>query len=398
MKHIIYILDSLSPYSIFKNKNVHFLKNKNIKYNFFSKLSKDSIFFFNNYGHGETHATIYSFLSKENIYKNNADSFPYARKNKKNLLDFYNKNNFKKIFFNNTLINGSSDKYYQEYFPNFLNDFDIKYLKSNLKNGLNDFERFCKNINIKNILKTNKKILFYIHEMSLHYHKKVLRDATEKNYLEAVRETGLKVKRDLELINYDKKKDTLFFLSDHGMTFRPNDKIFFYNKLSKEKYDQAYYEVFKEKKIKFVFFIKTPNIKNFNVYNFIHAKDTFKIINLFKEKILLRSLKRILKSINNDFLFTSVKSPSCSYHYINKYIREFMHHHFFFIFNKKKIAYNHGHPHRFVDIDSLNLINENEIPKKIKIIINNYFSYKNYLVKFFFLLFEYMIRKLQKKF
>ena len=129
MKHIIYILDSLSPFAILKKDNTHFQNSKNIKNNFFTKLSKDSIFFYNNYGHGETHSTIYSFLSKKNIYENNADSFPYAKRNKIDFLNFYNKNKFKKIFFNNALIGGSSDRYYEEYFPDFLNDFDFAIIK-----------------------------------------------------------------------------------------------------------------------------------------------------------------------------------------------------------------------------------------------------------------------------
>jgi hypothetical protein len=397
MKHIIYILDSLSPFAIYKKNNDHFQNSKSIKNNFFSKLSKDSIFFYNNYGHGETHSTIYSFLSKKNIYKNNADSFPYAKRNKTDFLNFYNKNKFKKIFFNNTLIGGSSDRYYEEYFPDFLNSFDLKFLRSTLKNSQNDFEKFCKKINIKNILKDNKKILFYIHEMSLHYHKKVFRGGTVESYMEAVKETGLKIKKDLELINYDKKNDTLFFLSDHGMTFRPHDEIFFSKKLTKKKYDQNYYEIFKEKKIKFVFFIKNPKLKNFNVYNFIHAKDIFKIINLFKEVKFINLLKKILK-IKNYLLFTSLKSAPGSHHYFHKYIRLFMHHHFIFILDKKKIAYNHAHPHRFVDMNSMDLINEKKIPERIKIILNKYFSYKNYLKKFFFILLEYIIRKLRKHF
>jgi hypothetical protein len=397
MKHIIYILDSLSPFAIYKKNNDHFQNSKSIKNNFFTKLSKDSIFFYNNYGHGETHSTIYSFLSKQNIYKNNADSFPYAKQNKINFLNFYNKNKFKKIFFNNTLIGSSSDGYYEEYFPKFINSFDLKFLRSTLNNSQNDFEKFCKNINIKNILKDNKKILFYIHEMSLHNHKKVLRGGTVASYMEAVKETGLKIKRDLELIKYDKKNDTLFFLSDHGMTFRPHDEIFFSNKLTKKKYDQHYHEIFKEKKIKFVFFIKTPKLKNYNVYNLIHAKDIFKIIDLFKKKKFTKLLKKIIKK-NNYFLFTSLKSAPGSYHYFHKYIRMFMHHHFVFILKNKKIAYNHAHPHRFVDINSIDCITEKKIPEKIKNILNKYFSYKNYLSKFFLILFEYIIRKLRKHF
>ena len=153
-KHIIYILDSLSASCVYDKRNNKDINIKKIKNNFFSKISKDSLFFRNNYGYGNTHDFIHSFLGKINLKKSLSDS-NYRQRIYNNPINYYNKNNFKKIFFNNS--NHLLGDYYKKNFPNFIDCFDFAQLKSlGINKVKDDFITFCKKKKINEIAKYNK--------------------------------------------------------------------------------------------------------------------------------------------------------------------------------------------------------------------------------------------------
>ena len=74
MNHIIYLLDSLTPLSLNKcisKKYEKFKKNEN----YIDQLSKNSIFFENAYGYGETYPTTFSMFTGKDIYNHYCDAW-----------------------------------------------------------------------------------------------------------------------------------------------------------------------------------------------------------------------------------------------------------------------------------------------------------------------------------
>jgi hypothetical protein len=206
---------------------------------------------------------------------------------------------------------------------------------------------------------------------------------SDKKYLQATNLISEDVKKNLNLINYNSNKDILFFLSDHGLTSTPNDQIFFNNNLSKEKYNSYYKSLFVEEKIRFTFFIKTPENKKKVIKNTIISTDVFNIIKFMinKKKGYTNFFYKISKLFRSDLFISlrdAIKSP-----YNSSLFRSLFHCHFVYIKNHKKFIYSHNYPqkylqqinHKFYNID------KNIIPKKFLVIINNYFSSVNLFKK-----------------
>ena len=396
-KHIIYILDSLSASCVYDKKNNTGIDLKKIQNNFFSKISKNALFFRNNYGYGNTHDFIHSLLSKVNINKSLSDT-NFRRTEYNNPIGYYNKNAFKKIFFNNS--NHLLGEYYKKQFPNFLDCFDVCQLESlGINKVKDDFITFCKKKKINEIAKDNK-IFFYIHEMSPHDNKFLMKGTTENNYLKIVNQIGKKVKKDLEFINYDEKIDTLIFLSDHGATFNPSVEIWKSKKIKKKLYDRYYSEVFNEKKIKIVFFIKNARIKKNYIDKNLNPNHFFPIIDF----ILKNKFKFLKKKIFSEILdyinlkYTSLKAPPVSSGiYINNFITNYIHS-FFIFFDKKKIVYCHNHPSQFIEMETLKNVDKDQIKTEIKLFLSNYFNIFNFLYRIIYIFFREIFAKILKLF
>lgn len=394
-KHIIYILDSLSASCVYDKINNKGMDLKKIKNNFFSKISKNALFFRNNYGYGNTHDFLHAFLGEDNINENFSDT-NFRKTEFKDPLSYYNKNNFIKIFFNNP--NDLLGDYYQKKFPNFINNFNIHLFKSlGIEKTKNDFITFCKKKRIKDILKKNKT-LFYIHEMSLHDNKFVLNGTTEDVYLKVVNQIGEKVKKDLKFINYDSKIDTLIFLSDHGSTFQPYIEIWKSKKIEKLLYNKYFFEIFSQKKIKTVFFIKNAKVKKNYIDKKLNPNHFFTIINFLLNNKFKFSVKKLYSEIllYIDLKYTSLKAPPISSElYINKFIANYIHS-FFIFFGKKEVIYCHNHPSKYLDLKTFKTLNEDQIKTEIKLFISNYFSILNFTYRIIVIFIRNTIGKLKK--
>jgi hypothetical protein len=111
-------------------------------------------------------------------------------------------------------------------------------------------------------LLNNKKPTFtYIHDLCLHNHRLVQKHGTKKGLVKAIVECSEQVKKNLEYLKYDEKKDILIFSSDHGMTLGPYDDLYFNNDISVDEIERYWPKLIADFKLKTCFFIKGPKIK-----------------------------------------------------------------------------------------------------------------------------------------
>lgn len=392
MKHIFYLLDGYSPLAFKKCKSFQYQKKK---LNFLDKLSVNSVFFENAFGYGETYPTIFSMFTGKNIYKNYCDApnilFSYGKET--NLGKIYKNKDFVNIYYCNKVPHYPTEEgFYKRYNNNLTDEFDYKCLKKKYDDY--NLKLFLKEINLENLINQKKKLFFTIHDMSLHDNPEIYNGNINSHY-KAFKKASIEVKKNLSLIKYNEKQDTLFFLSDHGLSPRPFNLLHTRKKIDNKMYLKYYTSMFVDEKIKFTFFIKFPNTKfGLNITKKIIPSDVFKIINLIgfddnmKTVKILKKLKRILK----DKIIISLKNAKSSPYgkMLTDLIFQF---HFVLIDDYKKIIYSHNHPNQYL-IYKKNLfkkISYNEVDLELVKVIKEYYSLKNYLKKLFFLFISYLI-------
>lgn len=392
MNHIIYLLDSLTPTSLAKSLTKKYsFKNKS---NYIDKLSNKSIFFYNVYGHGETYPTTYSMFTGKNIYETYGDAPDLFSSffSETNIASHYKARGFNNIFYRNCSTDASLAGYYRRYLKTISKDFDIVCFKK--KNNNYNFSHFLKENNLTN--HKNKKNFYLIHDMTLHdaaYSK-----VTLKRYVKAQNQSAEIVKKNLKLINYNPKNDYLFFLSDHGLTPHPQDKIFFDDKLKIDEYNKYYHALFTDEKIKQTFFIKTPENTKINFFQKIRSETIFEIIKIFSKKNFKNSIRNKMNSfVKKFYIYTSVKD-SVKSPYNSNFIKKIFHSHFIFYKNEKKYTYSHNYPLPFLEEKKNKYIflKKNQVPKEFLRIINKYFSKSNFVKKFFLFFLSKFVRILYK--
>ena len=266
MKNIIYIIDSLSPYSL-KSLSKKFYNMKLNKLTFFDKLIKKSILIENVYGHGETYSTIYAALTGKNIYKNHCDAWfiEDSFKDFSDLGKIFKEKAFTNIYLRNASPNNDLGNFYGRFLGSISNNFDYKYLQRPKKN--HNFTNYLKEKNlIKSLKNKNKNFFILIHDYTLHDSREAY-NGDHKKILDVINNKLTKnFKKTLSNISYNSKKDNLIVLSDHGLTKYPESKLYTSSITDKKEYDKYYKNIFLDEKIKMLFFIKPPNLKKKNYY------------------------------------------------------------------------------------------------------------------------------------
>jgi hypothetical protein len=381
MKVIFYLADSLSPSIIFNPQKKN---NINLKNNFINKIKSESIYFSNCFGYGDTFASTTPMMTGRSPYTENADAFFSINsfKANNNLSLFFKEQNFFNIYYSNidhkAQINNNE---YERYYNLATQNYDVIQIK---KKKLNyNFKNFFDDNNLKSINSKYKNIFYFFHECSLHYDPNVYKNCDTETYLKSFNKLSKIFENQLSLLNYNKKKDVIYFLSDHGMLLRPYDQIYFNRNLTNKKYNFYYKKILEDDKIKFLFFVKNPNQKQTNIKNYTVPEN---ILTYVKSNFLSLKKTNNLKKINNKYIIVSTKSSPRS-PYLNTYDKLCFHNHFLYITKNKKIAFNNKHPELFVDmIKNIQITKGTKINKKLILTIKNYYSFKNKSKKLFYLL------------
>ncbi len=396
MKHIFYLLDGFTPMSL-KREFSRIYNQKSKRKNFFEKLSKSSLYFKNCYGYGETYSTVYSMINGGNIYDNYCDApeILFSFKKHYSLLDHYKSLNFKTVYFRNVKPHYPTYGFYNRFNKSFAKGFDHYCLKK--KNINYDLENFLLSNN--NFKEYNNKfnIFYFVHDMSFHDNKMVYNGNINQHF-KAFDKASKKVNFNLKLLNYDNSKDTLFFLSDHGLSAKPYNKIHTEKFLSKAKYENYYKSMFLDEKIKFIFFINSPKIKKKNIKQYVSPSNIFSIIIEHNTKQFKYFYKKITKMLDNTIIISLRNAKASTYG--NYILNNIFHFHFIKISKKTKYIYSHKHKYSCL-IEKNNTFKkvgfnklDNQLIKKIK----NYYNFKNLFKKTFFFFISYSIIFLSKIF
>ena len=82
--------------------------------------------------------------------------------------------------------------------------------------------------------------------------------------------------------------------------------------------------------------------------------------------------------------------------YINFINKKCFHNQFLYISKNKKIGFSKNHPNLFWDLINNKPLNKNEVDKKFVKKINEYFSFKNKMIKYFFFIITILIKFYKK--
>lgn len=400
MNCIFYILDGLTPLAI-KNELNNKFYGKPISSNFISKIASDSIRFDNAYGYGETLATTYQYLTGENVYKNYCDAFKLFNSFpvRKNLATYFKAEGFNTIYYRDSAVNFPQNGFYGRYFKSVTNDFDIVCRTKKHENY--SFKNFFIENNISSFLEEDKNNFFLFHDHSLHDNKIAYKDGTPQSYLKAVNSSSKIVQKNLNMIKYNKKKDILIFISDHGLNLYPSSKMHFPKKIKKKEYDSFYTDLFIDEKIKVTFFICNVGAKKSVYKPFIKPDNVFSIVKYLSKNIFNKKLKKNiysrLKNYSQKKILISIQAAKQDF-YNNFFFKDYFHCHILLLNKYTKIAYSLNHDYQFYDLKNKKYKSAIKNNNDFKIFIKNYFSMKNYLKKFLMFILSLFFRILSKFF
>lgn len=400
MKQIVYLVDSLSPLAL-KSFSEKFYGENILKKNYIDKLASKSIILKNIYGHGETYSTTYNAFTNKNIYKNFADSWDISKSflEKSDLGKFFKKRNFTNIYYRNCSTNNQLTGFYKRYLESLTFNFDYFCFKKKKKNY--SLKKFFQEEGLIFKFQKNQNIFIIIHDYTLHDSKSSY-NGNVKNILNTIKnKVSNNVRTNLNLINYNPKKDNLILFSDHGLTRNPVSKLFASNeKVSKIMYDKLYKEIFLDEKLKMLCFIKPANFNNKIVLDDYYKpsiiNNVIKSLFLLKKKKLKNFIDKIKKTGKKE-IYTSIRSVNNSI-YQNKILKRILHGHILKISQNKKIIYSHSHPDKF-SIQKNNVADTipiKVVDQKFNSFIKSYYSFNNILKKIFYFNF-YILHLLKKK-
>lgn len=390
MKHIFYLLDGFSPL-LLKGEHSSIYSNKYKKNNFINKIKKKSIFFENSYGYGETYSTTYSMMTGKDVYKSFCDmpEMVFSFQKSYNLGSFYKSKNFQTIYYRNSSPNYPIDGYYGRYNDSMTNDFDFVCLKK--KNKSYDLKSFLLEKDILNKKKKDKNLFFFIHDMSFHDSAKVY-SGNSKSHISEADAISLDVKKNLNLLGYKKTVDTLFFLSDHGLTIKPFNEMHTNSRLDEQKYLNYYKNLFIDEKLKFTFFINSPEIKSYMmIKKYIISTDVFKIVKDFNHSQRIQTFLKKIRNYTKNEILISIKNAKGS-PYGNFFYNFIYHFHFILIKNKLKFIYSYKHKDKYLleKNDILCSLKDTKIEKKLYKKVNEYYGLKSLIIRFIFFLISYV--------
>jgi hypothetical protein len=390
MKHIFYLLDGFTPMSL-KRELSTIYDEKHKRENFLEKLSKRSLFFKNCYGYGETYSTVYSMINGKNIYDNYCDApeILFSFKKHYSLIDHYKNRSFKTIYFRNAKAHYPTNGFYNRFNKSFAKSFDHYCLKK--KNINYDLKNYLLSNNNFRDYNNKFNVFYFIHDMTFHDDKMVY-NGNIRQHFKAFDKASKKVNSNLKLLNYNKSKDTLFFLSDHGLSTKPYNKIHTEKFLSENKYENYYKSMFLDEKIKFVFFINSPKIKKKVINQYVNPSNIFSIIIEYNNKQFKYFYKKI-KKILNETIIISLKNAKAS-KYGNYILNNIFHFHFIKISPNMKYIYSHKHKYNcLIEKDNtFKRISFNKLDKQLIRKIKNYYNFKNLFKKVSFFFISYLIK------
>jgi hypothetical protein len=245
--------------------------------NYIDKLSEDSFMINKCYGYGETMASNSAMITGLNSETLKSDMLPNPDSfhQHSTLAYYFKKHGFNTVFYRNFPLDGLRRRGpYRRFNALASSAFDHICLEDDSSKLFRD-SKIIKRRDDFFYTKNKHSTFIFIHDMAFHDDSKVLKSATLKSILTAVKEKSKRVRKNLEYLNYDKRKDVLIFSSDHGMTLSPYDDMFYDKKISADKMDAYWPKLTADFKLRTCFFIRGPGIKSGNATGNFEIRDMF---------------------------------------------------------------------------------------------------------------------------
>ncbi len=245
--------------------------------NYIDTLSKNSFKIDKCYGYGETMASNSAMITgmSSRMLKSDMLSHPDSFHPCPTLASYFKKGGFSTVFYRNFPLDGlRRHGPYKRFNALASRDFDNVCLEDDSSVLLKD-SKIIKQYSDFFLTKQNKPTFIFIHDMAFHDDLRVLKKATIKSILRATIDKSERVRKNLEFLNYNEKKDVLVFSSDHGMTLAPYDDMFYDKKISFEKMDSYWPKLTADFKLRTSFFIKGPSIRPGNAVGTFEIRDMF---------------------------------------------------------------------------------------------------------------------------
>ena len=393
MNFIIYHLDSLASLAVKTKDNINFQGIK-INNNYINEISKDSIFFKNSYGYGETWSTTFEYFTNGNMKDGYSDAFHFHNSfnSSYSVAKIFKDKNFTTFLYRDQK-NYPNKGFYKRYFKSVSKDFDYFCLSKEEK--IKSFKDFLKKNKTNFSAKDKKNKMFLIHDYSLHDNPRAYKKSNPRKYLKCVNLSAKKIEENLNAIKYDSTQDILIFLSDHGLNIFPTDKIHFDKNITKEEYGKYYLSLLDDYKIRTSFFIKIPGVSRMEIKKRIIPKDIFGFVakiarfNFNTSKIIHFFNK--IKHTNNKIII-SVKAAEMD-PYNNFFYKNCFHCHLVSISNNFKLSYSLNHPNLFYDFIKKKYVKIKKSEKlEIQKFLLSYYSKKKRIKKLLLFLFSYFFK------
>ena len=277
MRIIWYMLDALTP-CVLRTFNCEKGDSKKLApLNFIDKLSKGSFMINKCYGYGETMASNSAMITGLDSGTLKSDMLPHPDSFHQHptLAYYFKKYGFHTVFYRNFSIDGLRRRGpYRRFNALASSAFDHVCLEDDSSKLFRD-SKIIKRQDDFFYIKNKHSTFIFIHDLAFHDDSKVLKSATMKSILTAIKEKSERVRKNLEYLNYDKKKDVLIFSSDHGMTLSPYDDMFYDKKISAGKMDAYWPKLTTDFKLRTCFFIRGPGITPGNAIGNFEIRDMF---------------------------------------------------------------------------------------------------------------------------
>lgn len=393
MRIIWYVLDGLTPCMIqsFSDK-----KNDNVKdlapLNYIDNFAKDSFIVKTCYGYGETMASLSAMVTGMDVksLKSDMPSHPDSYHGWPTIADYFKKIGFSTIFYRNFPPDGlRREGPYKRYNALESQGFDRVCLEDEVV-PLRE-SKFIQQQEDFFLLKSDKPVFIFIHDLCLHDHPLVQRNGTKEGLSKAIVECSEQMRDNLQYINYKEADDVLIFSSDHGMTMGPYDDLFFDKNISENTIEHYWPKLTADFKLRTCFFIKGPGIEPGNAAGIFEIRDMFVTVLDFL-KIKHTPIDAIsAKSHTRKSALVSVFGSTFEYSNWKK-LDHWFHPYIIYIENSKKWIYRKSKKAKcyYIDLrldpdeDKPILISFSDFPLELKKYIKEYFSIGRNLYRLFY--------------
>ncbi len=231
-----------------------------------------------------------------------------------------------------------------------------------------------------------------IHDMGLHDDPEWLERGDMASYTSSIKRAVGRMEDNLRFLNYSEAEDFLIVTSDHGLTLKPYDAMFFDPTLDASEHSKSWPHLITDFKLRCVFMLRGPGISHQRIESPATVADILELLNAaLPIEGLGQSLSLENKIAEIDRREGVISSVSASI-YGNPFSDRFRlwhHSHFIYVQDQAKWVHSIGSDSKFFRIvlddtalqETLLPVRPSEVPAEFRAYLKDYFSIKEEIPK-----------------